>query len=179
MRILAISLLAISLAVPSAAKETNGRHSTEQVQLHLKPIILFDSWGATLGPSVGVEVPIHKYFSLGGLFNANFGLSGGFNVILDFDAVAKGFYPLRIGDHDAAVYGSVPIGLSVGVFSALGITGAGAGFNFGIIPGFQFYINDSWGVFTELGFNFHLLRISGATATSPAGQFAIGATYVF
>lgn len=174
MRALVFLLIVSLLSYPGKAEDgekkiVSYKHLSEARQIHVKPVMLFGDLGVLLGPSVGLEVPIMPYFSLGGVFNAIFNFKYK-TTMLDFDAVAKAKYPMRLGAYDAAAYAAFPIGFSLWLLPRT----VQAGFNFAALPGFEFYIDRHWGIFTELGFSIH--------AFSPSmtqGQFSIGISYLF
>lgn len=169
------AIFCLMLVWPSVAEEgpkkeePSPKHLSEVRQLHFKPTMLFGNYGTTMGPSIALEVPIMQYFSLGGLFNAIFHF-GGKTTILDFDALAKVMYPVRLGNYDASWYLLAPIGFSLGLTPHA----TKPGFNFALLPGFEFYLDRHWGIFTELGLNIHTFD-----NTFTQGQFSIGISYVF
>lgn len=162
-------ILIFSLLLCGTSYAATAKGATEKLQLHIKPILLFSDITA-IGPSAALEVPIVKHFSLGGLFNTIIGTGLGTVLILDFDVFAKGYLPLKLGEYQASVYAAIPMGFSLTLFSR----SVGPSFNFGLVPGFEIFIDKEWGLFTELGFNVHVSR-----QAVMAGQFSIGATYLF
>lgn len=187
MRIIVSSLFAILMATVSHAATPRGamkqpaahnqdmKTAAESLQLHVKPMVLFDAKAVLVGPSVALEIPVVKYFSLGAMINANMVPMAPFTAVLDFDAFAKGYYSFKIGNYDASVSATIPLGYSLLVQSAFNRSTSSHGFNFGVVPGFEFYFNRHWGMFTELGFSAHVF----SSTLIPNGQFGIGVTYAF
>jgi len=194
MRIIACVFAFMFLTCPAFSEPRMGSpvYPSDFVQLHVKPLLIFSGTGTSIGPSVALEFPVARYISLGGAINASF-LSlpflssqvivgnGNINIspssatltTLDFNVIAKASYPLKIGHYDASLYGALPLGFSLAILSAER-TVARPGFNFALVPGFEFFFDDSWGIFCELGFNLHVFG-----SAIPAGQFAVGGTYIF
>lgn len=164
-----ITMLCGTAIAEKTPKKVEAKHLSDNRQIHAKPTIIFGNYGTTMGPSIALEIPIMKYFSLGGIFNAIFHFEHK-STILDFDAFFKARYPLRLGGYDAAVYGLMPIGFSFAVSSA----STSPGFNFALLPGFAFYLERHWGIFTEFGLNYHTFGHNMAQ-----GEFSIGVTYLF
>lgn len=168
------ALFCLMLAWPCMAEEgtkkeePSPKHLSEVRQVHIKPFMLFGNYGTTMGPSVSLEIPIMKYFSLGGLFNANFHFAAK-TTILDFDAFAKLLYPIRLGSYDASWFMLMPIGFSLGLTPKA----TKPGFNLALLPGFTFYLDRHWGIFSEFGLNIHSFDNSFTQ-----GQFSIGISYV-
>lgn len=130
----------------------------------------------------GVDFPLHSrtpwHFSvgpsLGLLFTSNlFGI--------DLDASLKALYRINVGKNlGLGIYARAPVGVSMLVTG-----GFSMGFNVGVIPGVEFYFDESLGLFGELGFHHHSLfgitdtaRLLGAMHL-PHGVFAAGILWAF
>lgn len=163
------SLLALSSVAKPDEAGARGRRPSEATQLHIKGSTLFGSGGMAMGPGLGMEFPLFKYLSLGGQFNSFLFFEGTTQAILDFDVFAKGIYRMHIKGYDAAAYLNVPLGLSLAKRSSVNLY-----FNFGILPGFEFYFNRHWGIFAELGLKLHI-----AKDTLVNGEFGLGLSYAF
>lgn len=155
------------LALPSFAQH---KHLSKARQLHIKPTMLFGSGGVLLGPSVALEIPVVKHFSLGGMLNTNHYFGRNTTTILDINLYTKFFYPLRLSTYHASAYLAAPLGFSLAFGDKIG-----PGFNFALLPGFEFYIDRHWGLFSELGLNLHHI----ASPSLVLGQFSIGVSYLF
>lgn len=156
--------------IPTAQNNGPLKHLSQARQIHIKPILHFGNYGGMMGPSIGLEIPIMKYFSLGGVLNSIFNFGTRTTTILDFDLLAKAMYPLRLGSYDATAYVALPTGFSL----ALAPRTTSPGFNFAALPGFEFYLERHWGIFAELGF---CVRNFGSAMVQ--GQFSIGVSYLF
>jgi hypothetical protein len=96
----------------------------------------------------------------------------------DFDGLLKGSYKFQLSDaNELDIYGKALLGIS--------FANIGTGFNAGLGTGVEFYFNQQWGVFTELGFlhRSYFVRLKNAPASigihQPSLAYSLGAIYRF
>jgi hypothetical protein len=175
---LAFALVTL-FAVNAAATPAKLVSPLQRTEVFGEFTLPFGAFGAAPGFTFGADTPVgndpvYKYLRLGGLFQANF-FTGGNGAMLDFDALVRPQYAIPVGYGHLAVYVKVPLGITVRATSIA----AGFGFNFGIIPGVRYFIDEHWGFLAEFGFAYHGIVTAIGPANLPAGVFSIGAAYAF
>jgi len=123
-----------------------------------------DDLETTFGFGLVFEHAVHRYFLLGGRFEAGWWLTESWDdsdvdrsVVLDFSPQAKGRYPFDLGGAQAEVSVTVPFGLTVSLpdDDIAGDWDTGVGFNVGILGGFAVMLEGGFGFYTEMGWRWH------------------------
>lgn len=140
----------------------------------------------TFGFGVVAEHAVHRYFLLGGRFEAAWWNTDGWDdanfdrsVLLDFSPQAKGRYPFELGGARAEVSLTVPFGLTVSLpdNEVPGDPNTGTGFNVGILGGFAVTLDGGFGFYGEMGWRWHTfyheLDDSGVDVDVAMGQFVM------
>lgn len=122
---------------------------------------------ASLDPTVGfgarLEVPIHDYIAIGGMFElltfeADAAFSGEREAVFDIDVWVKGRYRFELSDGVALEpYVGLPFGLSLAVLDDPDGSGdeAWPGFNIGVLAGAMLIVDSRFGGLLELGWRHH------------------------
>ena len=156
---------ASSLAAPWDKLEVFGKLNVPYGRLGVTP-------GISIGADVPIgQTPIDQYLRAGALFQTFF--LPGTGAFLDFDALLRPVYPIHVTHGKLEAYVLIPIGFTLSPT----YLGTDFGFNFAILPGVRYYINQNLGFFTELGFAHHSLFTSAYFPSVPSMQFAMGVTY--
>lgn len=171
--VLTLLVSALSLAAWSSTALADAKDAT-RVSLHLAlgvggeyaivpeaGRVLEADLDPTLGFGARLEVPIHDYVVIGGMFEL-----GGLKVddverdadlLLDFDLWVKGRYFSELaGDAGLEIYVGLPIGFTLFRFDDEDADNQ-AGFNVGVLAGAVLFF-DQLGFFTEVGWRRHQFR---------------------
>ena len=118
----------------------------------------------TFGFGLVFEHAVHRYFLLGGRFEAGWWLTEDWDdadvdrsVLLDFSPQAKGRIPFEIDGGQAEVSVTVPFGLTLSLPSDEidGDPDTGVGFNLGVLGGFALVLDGGFGFYAEAGWRHH------------------------
>jgi len=122
---------------------------------------------ASLDPTVGfgarIEVPVHEYVAIGGIFElltfeADTAFADEREAVLDFDVWVKGRYRFEISEGLAIEpYIGVPFGLALAVLDDPDGDGdeVWPGFNIGVLAGAMLIVDSRFGALLELGWRHH------------------------
>lgn len=107
------------------------------------------------------------------------------NPTVDIDVQPKFQYDFPVSEGYLGIHVAIPVGVSLGTL-AVAISQGGTtivGWNIGILPGVDYYFDEHWGIFGDVGFMFHgfpsQIANNGRSSALPGGQFDIGAFYAF
>ena len=117
----------------------------------------------TLGGQFGIDSVLARHFSLGGEFRigaARFERTGDRSKLIDIDIKPRLRFPIgRIIE----LYGAVPVGLTIPRLGDIddGDTEGKVGWNFGVGPGINLFLTESFGLNAEPMWLWHRFRVDG------------------
>ena len=175
-RLLALAILLVWLA-PLTAEAQRTERDIGDVRLAAYLALGFggdadigagdSSSSASLDPTVGfgarLEVPVHDYVAIGGIFELlTFEADGAFGgereAVFDIDVWVKGRYRFELADAIAIEpYLGLPFGLTLAVLDDPDGSGdeAWPGFNIGVLAGAMLIVDSRFGGLLELGWRHH------------------------
>ncbi len=118
----------------------------------------------TFGFGLVFEHALHRYFLLGGRFEAGWWNTDDWDdadvdrsVFLDISPQARGRYPFELGQATAEVSLAVPFGLTISFpdDDIAGDWGTGLGYNVGVLGGFAILLEGGFGFSAEMGWRWH------------------------
>jgi hypothetical protein len=128
---------------------------------------------ATYGFELGLEAPLHEYFTLGAVLrfskwnvNASDADGVGRSTLWDLAVLPKVRYPFLVDARLMEVYVGVPIGaglniLNDGIKLDRGTDSSTIGFNIGVLTGFNVFVSERVALGLELGYEYYSFSFTG------------------